>query len=301
MKSLTLGSKTVKYMEVGSGEPMLFLHNGGSGHWIWHYQIQHFAKKYRVFAFDMLGCGASDRPNVIYDLNFYTQMTDEIIEQLNLQNLILVGNCVGAATALEYASRNSSRLKALILFNLCGGRHMMTPLVRWASFSLPDFLEPIHLTALKIFEHIPYVIKAAVRTNYATPPNPTDPVFLEESQEASNPAQTKSRLNLTKGLSTFNKFSHNFVRPSHLPPIVVFWGQKNRVLPLAKGLRFCVRLQPTRTHIIENAGHLPMAEKPDYVNKRIENFLSSISGHISSKSSPKLAKRRQADSRNRTQ
>lgn len=81
-------------MEVGSGEPILFLHNGGSGHWIWHYQIQHFAKKYRVFAFDMLGYGASDRPNVIYDLNFYTQMTDEIIEQLNLQNLILVGNCV---------------------------------------------------------------------------------------------------------------------------------------------------------------------------------------------------------------
>lgn len=268
MKSLTLGSKTVKYVEVGSGEPMLFLHNGGSGHWIWHYQIQHFAKKYRVFAFDMLGCGASDRPNVTYDLNFYTQMADEIIERLNLQNLILVGNCVGAAAALEYASRNSSRLQALILFNLCGGRRMMSPLVRLASFPLPDS---------------------------------TDPVFIEESKEASNPAQTQSRLNLTKGLSSFDKYSHDFVRPSNLPPTVVFWGQQNRVLPLANGLRFCERLQPTRTHIIENAGHLPMAEKPDYVNKRIENFLSSISGHISSKSSPKLAKRRQADSRNRTQ
>lgn len=190
MKSLTLGSKTVKYVEVGSGEPMLFLHNGGSGHWIWHYQIQHFAKKYRVFAFDMLGCGASDRPNVTYDLNIYTQMTDDIIEQLNLQNLILVGNCVGAAAALEYASRNSSRLQALILFNLCGGRRMMSPLVRLASFPLPDFLEPVHWATLKVFEHIPFVIKSAVRANYAAVPDSTDPVFIEESKEASNPAQT---------------------------------------------------------------------------------------------------------------
>ena len=70
MKSLSIGSNTVKYVEFGSGDPMLFLHNGGSGHWVWHYQIQHFANKYRVFAFDMLGCGASDRPNVTYDLNF---------------------------------------------------------------------------------------------------------------------------------------------------------------------------------------------------------------------------------------
>ncbi len=234
----------------------------------------------------MLGCGASDRPNVTYDLNFYTQMTDEILAQLNLQNLILVGNCVGAAAALEYASRNSSRLQALILFNLCGGHHMMTPLVRWASLSLSDFLEPVHWATLKMFEHIPSVIKSAVRTNYAVLPDPTDPVFLAESKEASNPAQTQSRLNLTKGLSSFNKFSHDFVRPSHLPPTMVFWGQQNRVLSLANGLRFCERLQPTRTHIVENAGHLLMAEKPDNVNLQIENFLYSLGGHASPNSSP---------------
>ena len=273
MKSLVIGSNTLKYVEVGSGQPMLFLHNGGSGHWIWHYQVQYFAKKYRVIAFDMLGCGGSDRPNVTYDLDFYAQMTDEIIEQLNLQNLILVGNCVGAAAALEYATRNSSRLKALILFNLCGGPHMMTPLVRLASASLPDFLEPVHRTALKVFEHIPFVIKAAVRTNYATLPDSADPVFLAESKEARNPAQTQSRLNLKKGLPSFNKYSHDFVRPPGLPPTVVFWGQQNRVLSLANGLRFCERLQPTRTHIVKNAGHLLMAEKPEDVNLRIENFL----------------------------
>lgn len=279
MKSLSLGPNTVKYVEAGSGQPMLFLHNGGSGHWIWHYQIKHFAKKYRVFAFDMLGCGASDRPNVTYDLDFYSQMTEEILEQLNLKNIILVGNCVGAAAALEYTSRNPSRLKALILFNLCGGHDMMSPLVRRASLPLPGFLEPFHRSTLKIFEKTPGVLKSAVRINYADLPDPKDPVFLAETKEARNPAQTLSRLNLTKGISTFNKFSHDFDRPSKLPPTMVFWGKQNRVLPLANGLQFCERLQPARTQIVENAGHLVMAEKPDYINLKIENFLSSLSGH----------------------
>ena len=278
MKSLTVGPYTVKYVEAGSGEPMLFLHNGGSGHWVWHYQIQHFAGKYRVIAIDMLGCGASDRPDVIYDLDFYTQMTDGILKQLNLQNLILVGNCVGAAAAYEYASRDSSRLKALILFNLCGGRDMMAPLVRWASLPVSDFSEPLHKAVLEVFAHAPGVIKHAVRTNYAAPPHPADPVFLAEIKEAKNPQQTQSRLNLTKGLSTFNKFSHEFDRPSHLPPVAVFWGHQNRVLPLTNGLRFCERLQPERMQIVEGAGHLAMAEKPDYINTQIEQFLESING-----------------------
>lgn len=288
MKSLSIGSNTVKYVEFGSGDPMLFLHNGGSGHWVWHYQIQHFANKYRVFAFDMLGCGASDRPNVTYDLNFYTQMTGEIIAKLNLKNIILVGNCVGAAASLEYASRNSNRLKALILFNLCGGQRMMTPMVHLASLPFPDFLYTVHWATLKAFEYTPGLMKSVVRTNYAERPDTNDPVYLAEMKEAYNPAQTKSRLNLMKGLHSFNKFSHDFDRPLHLPPTAVFWGQKNRVLPLANGLQFCGRLQPTQTHVVQNAGHLLMAEKPDYVNSQIDKFLYSFSGLASPIIPPKL-------------
>lgn len=275
-KSLSLGTNVVKYVEVGSGEPMVFLHNAGSGHWIWHYQIQHFAKKYRVLAFDMLGFGASDRPNVAYNLNFYTQMIDEILVQLNLRNVVLVGNCIGAATALEYAIRDPSRLKALILFNLCGGRDMMTPSVRMVSIALPNFLEPIHRVVLQTLERSPWVISAARRTTYASPLDSSDPVALAERKQEGNPAQTQSGLNVIKGLSSFNKFSHDFIRPPFLPPIAVFWGRQNCVLPVNNGLRFCTRLRPTRTYIIENTGHMSMAERPKYVNAQMENFLNLI-------------------------
>jgi pimeloyl-ACP methyl ester carboxylesterase len=276
IKSLKLGANTVKYVDAGSGETMLFLHNGGSGYWVWHYQIQHFAKKYRVLAFDMLGCGASDRPNVPYDLKFYTDMVDQIIKKLDLQNVILVGNCVGSGAALEYALLHPGKLKALIVFNLCGGPEMMTPLVRLASLSMPNIFDPIHWAALKIFEHIPGVIDSAVRTNYAVNPDTNDYVFIEEIKAANNPSQTRSRINLKKGLASFNKFSHDFVVSEYLPPTKVFWGQNNKVLSAKNGLQFCERLQPEQFEIIEKAGHLAMAEKPDYVNSQIERFLTNL-------------------------
>lgn len=276
MKNLLIGPYNLKYVEAGSGEPMLFLHNAGSGHWIWDHQIRHFAQNYRVFAFDMLGCGASERPDKPYDLDFYTRMTADIIEQLNLKDVTLFGNCVGAAAVLEYASRDSSRVKALVLFNLCGGHHMMTPLVRLVSMPMPQYLKPTHRMILKSFRHAPGVVKAAVRRNYATLPKPADPVYATELKEALNQAQTNSRLNLMQGLATFNKFSHEFARPSHLPPTIVFWGRQNRVLPLVNGLRFCEHLRPAQMHIVEDAGHLPMAEKPGYVNAQIKNFLATL-------------------------
>lgn len=273
MKSLALSSYKVKYEEAGTGQPILFLHNGGSGHWIWHYQIEHFAKNYRVLAFDMAGCGSSNRPNTTYNLDFYTNMADEILEKLKLKDLILIGNCVGASTALELAIRDSSKLKALVLFNLCGGPHMMTPLVRLASSPMPNFVEPAHITVLKMFRLIPGLIEPVVRKNYATRPSPNDPVFIAEVNEAKNPAQDQSRLNLINGLSSFNKFSHDFIRPSNLPPTLVFWGEKNRVMPLAKGLHFCKRLDPLETHVVKDAGHFLMAESPEYVNLKIDDFL----------------------------
>lgn len=253
---------------------MLFLHNGGSGHWVWHYQIQHFAKNYRVLAFDMLGCGASDRPDVTYDLGFYSTMARNILEQLDLKDVILVGNCVGAAAALECASRDSSRLKALVLFNVCGGHQMMSPMVRLAS--LPLSHRATHQAALNVFRRTPKLVTAAVRTNFATPQDSSHPVYAAEIKEAFNPLQTASRINLTKGLASFNKFSQNFDRAEWLPPVAVFWGKENKVLPLAKGLQFCDRLKPDQQHIISNAGHLVMAEKPSTVNTRIEAFLSGL-------------------------
>jgi pimeloyl-ACP methyl ester carboxylesterase len=276
MKSLLFRGHSIKYLEAGRGPSMVFLHNGGSGHWIWKYQIEYFARTHRVLAPDLLGCGQSDRPTLPYDLNLYADLVHGFLESLGLHEVILVGNCVGAAAALESTMRDPSRVSALILFNLCGGPHMMHPMVRLVSSgaSLPRGLENGHRWMLNFFSRLPGVRRSALRTNYGIrAPNRQDPVYMAESLEAANPAQAQPRINLIRGLPSFNKFSHDFPRPAVLPPTYVIWGEKNRVLPARKGARFCERLRPDRREFVPGAGHMVMSEEHAHVNAAMTDFL----------------------------
>jgi hypothetical protein len=40
----------VCYTDVGQGEPLVFLHNGGNDHRVWEHQVAYFAKTRRVLA-----------------------------------------------------------------------------------------------------------------------------------------------------------------------------------------------------------------------------------------------------------
>jgi len=113
--------QSIYYIDQGHGTPMLFLHNGGTDQTIWQKQFSTFLPNHRVLALDWPGCGLSDRPNRPYDLSLYLQLLKKFIEDLRLQQLILVGSCVGASTALEFACLFPQSVKSLILFNVFGG------------------------------------------------------------------------------------------------------------------------------------------------------------------------------------
>ena len=52
----------VFYVEAGKGDPMVFLHNGGTSHRIWENQLRHFSRKYHVYAMDNLDSASLTSP-----------------------------------------------------------------------------------------------------------------------------------------------------------------------------------------------------------------------------------------------
>ena len=151
-------------LEVGQGRPIVFLHNGGGTLWNWAHQLEFFAGSYRVIAVDLPGFGRSGRPTSL-NLPDYAHGLMQLLERLELERPklerpelnkpVLIGNCIGAAIALEVALQSPQRFAGLAVFNVCGGLKMLpAPLAFWAGWRpRARWVRRLHETLFGLFSH----------------------------------------------------------------------------------------------------------------------------------------------------
>jgi pimeloyl-ACP methyl ester carboxylesterase len=103
----------------GSGRPLLLLHGAAdAGQWLPY--IDELAARHAVIAPEHPGFGGSDTPawlDTISDVaNFYL----DLIDQLDLRDIDLVGHDLGGWIAAELAVRHPERIGRLALIGACG-------------------------------------------------------------------------------------------------------------------------------------------------------------------------------------
>ena len=59
------GSK-MHYVDVGEGDPILFLHGNPASSYLWRNIIPHLSGQGRCIAVDLIGMGKSDHPDIAY-------------------------------------------------------------------------------------------------------------------------------------------------------------------------------------------------------------------------------------------
>lgn len=99
---------------IGSGEPLLLLHGNGNNFTFFEKQIIVFQKDFKVIAMDTRGHGKSDKN---YDLNLEDLSRDvfEVLEELNIESINILGFSDGGNLALTFAKNYPKRVKRLIL------------------------------------------------------------------------------------------------------------------------------------------------------------------------------------------
>ena len=93
--------------------PIVFIHGVGLNHKIWEPQINEFENTF--LAYDILGHGKTPliKENLSFD-DFSNQLIN-LIDELNLRRIHLVGFSIGSLIARYFASKYSDRLESLIL------------------------------------------------------------------------------------------------------------------------------------------------------------------------------------------
>lgn len=243
------------YRHDGKGEPVILLHPAGTSSWAWHMMQPLLAKKFSVYALDMLGAGDSDKPKQeSYSLEAHAHNIVAFMDAMKLDTAMLVGNSVGAMLSLHEAGSHPDRVTRMVLIGMPGwtaqeGGQLAAQFrdVAWDKKGLP---KPMTLEQQRM----------------------TEPNITPELADAMNKVRAKSGVWSLKTMEALSKYDV----PSHLGkvrcPTLVVYGDRD---PIAEKKDLVAKGIPgARLHMLSNAGHIPQLEHPEEVARVIADFLS---------------------------
>jgi pimeloyl-ACP methyl ester carboxylesterase len=262
----------IRYWQMGeTGTPLILLHGGNGSIEFWLYNIAPLAKKHRVYAFDMYGCGrSSPLERADYSLEAQAQFIRAFAQSQGLSKINLLGNSLGGGAALLFADLFPDMLDRLILSAPLGwGQEINFGLRLLTIPGLINLLRPSRA-----------MIPAMLKWNFANPQN-LPPDWIERRYEVfALPGRQRSIASLAQ--ASINIWG---VKPQVYKGIIdrlpiltaqtlVIWGEVDRVLPVSQAL-MAQKIPQHQLEIWPNCGHHPFLEFPDRFNELVLKFLDA--------------------------
>ena len=94
------------YEDYGEGKPVILIHGWPLSHRMWEYQINEIVEAgFRCIAYDRRGFGDSDKPWTNYDYDSLANDLNDIITELGLSEVTIVGFSMGGGEVARYIGK----------------------------------------------------------------------------------------------------------------------------------------------------------------------------------------------------
>jgi pimeloyl-ACP methyl ester carboxylesterase len=110
----------IRYLEAGTGPPLVLLHGAGDNSLDWQWVMPALAATHRVFAPDLPGSPDSARPAADYSPAFFERFVAAFVDALDIGRATFVGTSLGDLISLRLALSDSTRVRALVLVDSAG-------------------------------------------------------------------------------------------------------------------------------------------------------------------------------------
>ncbi len=115
MKTTAILDTFIAHRELGTGSPLVFLHGNPTSSHVWRNVLPRVDRGRRL-APDLVGMGRSGKPESAYRFADHARWLDAWFAALGLEDLVLVGYDWGGVLALDWAARNETRVRGVIVF-----------------------------------------------------------------------------------------------------------------------------------------------------------------------------------------
>ncbi len=268
-KFVTVNGKRVHYIEKGDGKPVIFVHGYLYNTVMWKKNIDALAKKFKVYAIDLLGWGYSERLKTMdYSFPFYGKQIVGFMDALKIDKASLVGHSMGGGISIYVAAHYPDRVERLILVDPSAIRYPMTT-IGWI-YQQPfigEFMNALLGDALA---------ENSVKTLWFYDPNK---VTKEHVREVVQPFCIKgSYASMMYILRNVLKAPYVEEEVNMLAkinkPILIVHGREDIGIPPDRSEKLAQLWKDSKLAIFEKAGHSPHEEYPEKFNKLAVDFLS---------------------------
>jgi pimeloyl-ACP methyl ester carboxylesterase len=247
----------------GSGQPLILIPGFASGAWSWSWQVETFAKDFRVITFDPRGISRSKI--VEGETVSIGAIADDLIALLNdlsIPEAHILGISFGGFVALDFALRYRDRVNRLVLAS--------------TSFGGPNHVAP-SMHVLSAFASTDGLNSAERIRKYLTVA--FSPEFVESNEEDVNRFCELREQNFVprdvymQQLQAALSFNVEDQLSAIRAQTLVITGDKDVVVPTQNSQNLASMIRNARLEIIEGTGHMAFVEKAADFNRIVAKFL----------------------------
>lgn len=257
--------QAVRYNVLGEGPPIVLVHGTPFSSYVWHRIGPHLAKRRRVFVFDMLGYGQSEkRSGQDVSLGVQNAALAEMLVQWKLDRPDVVAHDFGGTTALRAHLLNRSEFRSLTLIDpvvlapwgIGFDRH-----VRENQAAFLDMPADFHRAIVAA-----YIRGAMVR-----------PMTDDELAKYLEPwLGAEGQAAFYRQIAQFDQRFTDEIESRYGEvrcPTLILWGEEDQWLPIEHGRRLSTLIPSARFRAVPRSGHLVQEDAPDMLIKAIDRFL----------------------------
>lgn len=257
-----------------AGSPVVLLHGAGvdSARLSWEETIGPLAREHRVYAPDLPGYGQSDKPDVIYNAEFYTAFLAHLLDAWQLPKVSLVGLSMGGAIALSFTLAHPERVARLVPVDPYG----IMPKVAWHRTSYLYVHSPLNEWSYWLFRQSRSMVRWSLLASLISSPERLTDQLVDDVFEASrDPQAGKAFSSFQRHDLTWNGLRTNYLDrlPEIQAPTLFIHGEKDPAVPLIYAQQAHKRVAGSRLHVMPGCLHWPMRDRPEEFNQVLAEFL----------------------------
>ncbi len=256
------------------GKPLLFLHGFPEYWYAWQAQLEYFgALGYRVYAPDLRGFGASDKPANISDYHIDKLAGDVLglIDALGYDQVDLVGHDWGGILTWHLLSWHPQRLRRVVVLNAPHLSAWRTAMLRTPAQTLKSW----YVFAFKL-PVLPELFTGARRGEMLLWMSGLDKVLNAEDRARYRKAYAGSLKTMINWYRAALRYTGESGRAPDAPidtPLLILWGRDDAFLA-AQLATDCKQLcSQVRVEFLDDASHWLVHEQPEKINQAIAGYL----------------------------